>query len=669
MSLNLKMQKIKRSKTSSDFDQYTNTTKSLTNNDKSSSSSSTIIKNLAQIKSPNTSINLIKKADIDIDVKLVLNNYANQQLNSKFEYDYLLTQIKQRQQDEQFIQHILISLKECIQILEPKQFEGLIGVLIFDVKWHLIKSNDLNKLLNLLQDFLIDLSSAYAQYIYKCLTFLIKIFLITNEVTPKTTPSIPTQLIDCVKLYDFSHNLIISLIKISPACKAHVVKLVDQLAPYINKDTCVQDAYIKNLLRLALNIPQLQLQILEICIQKMLKIDVNAPRDQIINAEIEHTDEINMQIDEESSSTSASIMKHAFADRLDVMMLNLFDYIKQKSFNENEINWNECKLIYKDLLYTFDRYILRTYGSSHVQFLLFYICSYRTPLSEGYLDYLWKKFSNPNTCPITRQLCTYYIGSYLSRANYIPLNTIIASMQLMITWLHNYIDKIDASKSYANIDLHRTFYALCQTIFYVFIFRHRELCASQNLIDTIKSWKFSTIISSKLNPLRFCLPTITKKFATLTRLYQLAYCYTIIDTNNRLTLPSISDNFSGNRSNMRKFFNSSIDSTFDITGNTDGGEVNSASATMNIQENPLDSFFPFDPYLLNRSKTFIENLYQHYNDNTCNEDADDDEELSEDDDDDSSNDECENDDNHENKQDNLKTNHNPWSDDDDDDNI
>ena len=84
--------------------------------------------------------------------------------------------------------------------------------------------------------------------------------------------------------------------------------------------------------------------------------------------------------------------------------------------NENlKFNWDFCKTIYKDILFCFDKYILTTYGSSHVQFIMFYICSFRTMLSEGFLDYLWKKFISPNTSSVSKAICCYYIGSFLAR--------------------------------------------------------------------------------------------------------------------------------------------------------------------------------------------------------------------------------------------------------------
>lgn len=57
-----------------------------------------------------------------------------------------------------------------------------------------------------------------------------------------------------------------------------------------------------------------------------------------------------------------------------------------------------------------------------------------------------------------------------------------------------------------------------------------------------------------------------------------------------------------------------------------------------MNENPLDSFFPFDPYLLKRSKPFVESHYQEFQSIVDDEmdvdsDVDDEDDMSDTDDD------------------------------------
>ena len=418
--------------------------------------------------------------DLNLNLKSILQKYLKKE--NIYEFDYFLVIIKQRQSDKDFMQQLLEQLKINVNILDPNVFEStLVNVLCFDIKWHEHYSN--NKIiLASLSDFLTDLNSAYTSYNYKCLSMLVKMFTIvnTNVIDEVTAPQI--NLINCEAIYDFSHNIINHLVKVAPSCKTHIAKLFDIYFPYMSKETTIQEAYVRNLLKVAQNIKEIRLILLEICVQKILKIDVNCQRYQIIN---------EMKTNQCSQVEENSIpIKTSLADKLDSIMFCLFEFIKLNCFENSlfnysveenncttaKFNWDSCKSIYKDLLFTFDKYILSTYGSSHVQFIMFYICSFRSMLSEGLLDYLWKKFSSVNSCSVIRTICCYYLGSFLARAKYISTSTCVATLQLMIKWIHNYIETLNTnSNNYLNFDLHRIFYALCQTIFYVIIFRSRQL--------------------------------------------------------------------------------------------------------------------------------------------------------------------------------------------------
>ncbi|CAI9584529.1 unnamed protein product, partial [Staurois parvus] len=97
-------------------------------------------------------------------------------------------------------------------------------------------------------------------------------------------------------------------------------------------------------------------------------------------------------------------------------------------------------------------------------------------LTEAFLEYLWKKLQNPNNPAIIRQTTASYIGSFLSRATFIPLVTVKACLDLLVNWLHSYIDNQDAgSRAFCAVTSHGPFYAVCQAVFYTVIFRHKEL--------------------------------------------------------------------------------------------------------------------------------------------------------------------------------------------------
>ncbi|MGH0118761.1 UNVERIFIED_CONTAM: hypothetical protein FKN15_062223 [Acipenser sinensis] len=363
-------------------------------------------------------------------------------------------------------------------------------------------------------------------------------------------------------------------------------------------DDEMQECYVHNLLRITVTFPVLRHEVLELVIGKMLRLDVSAPRRDIEDAEenAAQGDDGNgasqeeclfdMDEDEENVSNSSSppggdVMAHAVADRLDVLMTVLLAYIKNICYVNGTLELTRTKELYRDLIAVFDKLILPTHASCHVQYVIFYLCSFRLGLAEAFLEHLWKKIQSPSNPAVIRQTATGYIGSFLARAKFLPIQTVKACLDLLVPWLHQYIHSQDAgSKAFCDVSLHGPFYATCQAVFYTLVFRHRQMVEG-NLrkgLAYLQMLNFERIVMCQLNPLKVCLPAVTNMFAAITRKYQLVFCYTIIERNNRQLLPVV-------RSSL-------------------GGD----SLTTNA--NPLDSFFPFDPYLLKRSGKMIQPIYQ-----------------------------------------------------------
>ncbi|EMP37346.1 RNA polymerase I-specific transcription initiation factor RRN3, partial [Chelonia mydas] len=371
---------------------------------------------------------------------------------------------------------------------------------------------------------------------------------------------------------------------------------------YLTKDfeqlvSILLECYVHNLLRITVYLPTLRLEILELIVEKLLKIDVSAPRQDIEDAEEtannsdikEKTTEeglFDMEEDEETKEnkdtfSTSDTMAHPLAERLDILMNILFSYVKDICQVDGKLDVNKTKDLYRDLVTVFDKLILPTHASCHVQYFMFHICSFKLGFAEAFLDHLWKKLQNPNNPAVIRQTAGSYIGSFLARANFIPIVTVKACMDLLVNWLHVYIDNQDVgTKAYCDVTLHGPFYSTCQAVFYALIFRHKQLLDG-NLrkgLAYLQNLNFERIVMCQLNPLKICLPSIVNLFAAITRKYQLVFCYTIIERNNRQFLPVIRSSSGG-------------DSVPTCT-------------------NPLDSFFPFDPYILKRSKKTIDPIYQ-----------------------------------------------------------
>uniref|UniRef100_A0A8U8BWH3 Uncharacterized protein n=1 Tax=Geospiza parvula TaxID=87175 RepID=A0A8U8BWH3_GEOPR len=374
-----------------------------------------------------------------------------------------------------------------------------------------------------------------------------------------------------------------------------LMPILVEFFPFINKSERTLECYVHNLLRVTVYLPTLRLQILELIIEKLLKLDVSTPQQDIEDAEEtannsaseeKSTEEGLFDMTEKAAkavSPNIERMAHPLAERLDILMTILFSYIRDVCHVDGKLDISNTKDLYRDLVSVFDKLILPTHASCHVQYFMFYICSFKLGLAEAFLDHLWKKLQDPNNPSVIRQTAGSYIGSFLARAKFIPVVTVKACLDLLVNWLHKYIDNQDkGANAYCDVALHGPFYSTCQAVFYTLIFRHKQLLDG-NLrkgLSYLQSLNFERIVMCQLNPLKICIPSVVNLFAAITRKYQLVFCYTIIERNNRQFIPV-------------------------VRSGTGGDLVQTCT-------NPLDSFFPFDPYILKRSKKTIDPMYQFW---------------------------------------------------------
>lgn len=393
--------------------------------------------------------------------------------------------------------------------------------------------------------------------------------------------------------FDQCHQALQLITKYVPSTSRFLMPILQENFPFIQKSSRTLEYYVHNLLRVTVYIPSIRRDVLELIIGKTLKLDVSASRSDIEEAEEnavqdqraeERTEEGLFDMDEDVSADhpSRTVMAHPVAERLDSLMAVLLAYIKDVCHLNGSFHVERTKELYRELLSVFDKLILPTHASCHVQYTLFYLCSFRLALAEAFLDHLWKILQNPSQPAVLRQAAAGYMGSFLARAKFVPVLTVRACLDLLLSWIHRYIDSQDSSgkQAYCDISLHGPFYTACQAVFYTLIFRHGAILGGnmKKGLEYLQSLNLERVVMCQLNPLKVCLPSVTNMFAAITRKYQVVFCYTIIEKNNRHVLPVVRSSGGGDR----------------VTTNT----------------NPLDSFFPFDPYLLKRSGQLIEPLYQ-----------------------------------------------------------
>uniref|UniRef100_A0A4W4G0M6 RRN3 homolog, RNA polymerase I transcription factor n=1 Tax=Electrophorus electricus TaxID=8005 RepID=A0A4W4G0M6_ELEEL len=407
------------------------------------------------------------------------------------------------------------------------------------------------------------------------------------------------------RIFEHCHQALQMIARYVPSTSRFLMPILTENFPFVQKSPRTLECYVHNLLRITVYVPALRKDVLELIVSKMLALDVSAPRSEIEEVESSgeqdqggkaHDDFLfDMDEDEDSAVTSptglhSSAMLHPVAERLDTLMGVLLAFVKDMCHVNGSLDTEKAKALYRDLVGVFDRLVLPTHASCHVQYYMFYLCSFRlchhvSPvfqgLAEAFLDHLWKLLQNPSQPPITRQASASYMGSFLARAKFLPVATVKACLDLLVSWLHLYIDSQDSGlKAFCDVSLHGPFYAACQAVFYTLIFRHKAILEGSMKagLDYLQRLNLERIVMCRLNPLKVCLPAVTNMFAAITRKYQLVFCYTIMERNNRCVLPVV-------RSSV-------------------GGD------SLSTNTNPLDTFFPFDPYLLKRSRKLFESIYQ-----------------------------------------------------------
>uniref|UniRef100_A0A674CM29 RRN3 homolog, RNA polymerase I transcription factor n=1 Tax=Salmo trutta TaxID=8032 RepID=A0A674CM29_SALTR len=441
--------------------------------------------------------------------------------------------------------------------------------------------------------FLSNLVSAQTVYLRACLK------MVVSNFTPSEFLSVCVDILitqyDLPRNFDQCHQALQLIARYVPSTSRFLMPILTENFPFVQKSSRTLECYVHNLLRVAVYIPSLRRDVLELIISRMLKLDVSASRGEIEEVEEnavqqemkgEQEEEGLFDMDEDvcsvkSSPAGTNVMVHPVAERLDTLMVVLLAFIKDMCHVNGCLDVEQTKDLYKDLVCVFDKLILPTHASCHVQYALFYLCSFRLALAEAFLEHLWRLLQSPSHPAVLRQSAAGYMGSFLARANFLPVATVRACLDLLVPWLHLYIDSQDSgSRAYCDITLHGPFYNACQAVFYTLIFRHRSILEGdmKKGLAYLQGLNLERIVMCQLNPLKVCLPAVTNMFAAITRKYQLVFCYTIIERNSRHVLPVV-------RSSV-------------------GGDCVSTNT------NPLDSFFPFDPYVLKRSSKLIEPLYQ-----------------------------------------------------------
>ena len=286
--------------------------------------------------------------------------------------------------------------------------------------------------------------------------------------------------------------------------------------PHKSRPLLDHQAYIANILKLAKVVPSYFNEIIMTIVEKLMKIDVD----------ISQTNET----DELFSIAVVNSMEDEAATKLDCLLSEFLKFIElQSELSDDHSHW--CKV----LLLSFDSHILKAHIPPNVPFILFYFFNLHPNLKTVVLDYFWSVFADKNQPAIIRQSGIMYLTSFTNRSKCVSKADFKQVMLILSSWCHSYISNNDEISMKCN---HTSFFAACQSLLYMFCYRHKDIFSSSGYKTFLDKIDFNIIVHSKLNPLKHCNQDILRMFNKLTSLYEIVACSAVIERNSRMLLPA-----------------------------------------------------------------------------------------------------------------------------------
>lgn len=438
-------------------------------------------------------------------------------------------------------------------------------------------------------------------------------------------------------IYDRQHTLLEHLLNLVPTLPSSLAPLLVRNFPHKRQPQAAHVAYIRNLLRITEYCGELSERVLGLIVDRALMVDVEIqveleeledaeptdgelfefdPFDTIIGQEGNSSDDEDVDDSLSDLSSDASSDSdaedtpmdtrhvHDMVSKLDAILKLVFDHfnklhssiltvvpsspsIHPTTTHDRDPQSHEPHTLlaiqFHTLLAIFDRSILRTFKSRYTQFLLFWYASLHPEFSDLFLGLLVDKalFGSASASSVERAAASSYIGSFVSRAQFIDREGARRAVKVLCAFLGAHLDAVEAGNAASNN--HSVFYAVVQSVFLVFCFRWRDLQEEPDEQEVgRKIWiselgVVQRVITSDLNPLKVCSQNVVHQFARIAQATDFTYCFSILEANKRTPYPV----FAG------------------VAPGSAGPE-------------DLHTFFPFDPFKLPRSGEYIQGVYREW---------------------------------------------------------
>ncbi|KAB8621931.1 hypothetical protein FH972_026040 [Carpinus fangiana] len=464
--------------------------------------------------------------------------------------------------------------------------------------------------------FLGSLVSSQSGWITTILRMLVGNFASPSASAGRTTSH--TQ-IDRKQLYMRVHEATKYILNLVPSSSGSLASILASSFPAPTDSRKAHVEYVKNVLRLTEYAPELKADALDLITERLIKIDVQ------VQVDVEDLDDMVSDLlvqgglddaktfDEDDASDTESLSSDDSLDpeeeriealkgavqKMDAIMDLLFDYYTP-SFDKG--SQSDSRRLFNQMLAQFRKTVLPTFRSRHTQFLLFHFAQQSPDLVTSYVDSCMQILTDKARSAVLRSASAAYIASFVARGSLVSSDVVAYVFDTLATYTEKLRKQYEHGCRGPDLRLYTPYYATVQAMIYIFCFRWRDLLNDPEDFEEDEDdfngrdlvWApgvkeaFQQNFTSKLNPLKICVPEIVDQFARIAHHLQFLYIYQIIESNKRIRL--------------------STTSRISAAGSRD----TSLSSLHGERFHQLDAYFPFDPYQLPLSKKWLANDYNEW---------------------------------------------------------
>lgn len=449
------------------------------------------------------------------------------------------------------------------------------------------------------------------------------------------------------------HAVLRFVVRLIPTISSAFPALLAKHFPHKSDTTAHMVAYIRNLLEVLEYCGELEKFVWGLIMERVVQLDVelfdefddasdDESDDELEGEDIDDfmsdsEDEAELEADEAGAGAEAEARNQDEDDeadsedendvpdvamdmadlrlKLDTIVCMLFEHLDRK-FSAQALESGDAIGLFNNLLDVFKTYVLQTHRTRSVQYLLFKVCHAHIDLLDAFLANMIELALSPDENIERRQKAMQYIASFVARARGLSRSQVVFVVSFLAGWLNRYVREreIEVDHGVGGMGRFKMLYAVSQALFYIFCFRHPLLRRTgDETTPSTSEWEcdldqvFQRLIVTKFNPLRYCKKTVVAMFARIAQRENAAYCFTIMEQNNRQRSPDGGPPSSSSHTTPASTpsVSSSLSSYF--------GAVSSMWAK-SPEFVAIEGYFPFDPLLLKRARQRVAPFYVEWDD-------------------------------------------------------